>query len=104
MSMGENRLVWLSSISALAEEQHAGRGEREVEPREDPRLRLGVEVHQRVAAQQQVDPRDRGVLHQVVPPEDHRAAQVLAEMVTTAAVLEVPVEQLGRNALTSRWE
>jgi hypothetical protein len=63
----------------LAQEQQAGRVERVVQPAEDARLRLGGEVHEGVAAQQQVDVRDRCVLDQVVAAEDHRPAEVLAE-------------------------
>ena len=55
----------------LAEEQHAVGPQREVQAVEDLRLGLGVEVHQRVAAGEQVDVGDRGVLDQVVAPEDH---------------------------------
>jgi hypothetical protein len=40
----------------LAEEQHTGVGQREVEPGQDSRLRLRGEVHQRVAAHEQIDP------------------------------------------------
>ena len=82
----------------LPQEQNPRRGEREVEAGEDAGLGLGVEVHQGVAAHEQVDPRDRGVLHEVVAPEDHRPAQVLAEDVPAARVVEVPLEQLGRDA------
>jgi hypothetical protein len=76
-STGVKLLLWLSSISALPRNRNPPVVQREVEAGEDPRLRLGVEVHQRVAADQQVDARDRRVLDQVVPAEDHRAAQVL---------------------------
>ena len=39
----------------------------------------GVEVHERVAADEQVDARDRRVVNEVVAAEDHRPAKVLAE-------------------------
>ena len=55
----------------LAEEEHPLRPQREVHPAEDLCLRVGVEVHQGVAAGEDVDVRDGGVLHQVVPAEDH---------------------------------
>ena len=62
-----------------AEDRVTRRIEREVEPLDDPRLRLRVEVHQRVAAEEQVDPRDRRVLQQIVPAEDHGPAQVAVD-------------------------
>ena len=64
-----------SSVSAFSEEEIAGLVQGEDEARDDALLRLGVEVHQRVAAHQQIDARDRRVLRQVVAPEDHRRAR-----------------------------
>ena len=96
-STGANSVPWLSSISAFPRNSIPA-GASEVEAGEDAGLGLGVEVHQGVAAHEQVDPRDRGVLHEVVAPEDHRPAQVLAEDVPAARVVEVPLEQLGRDA------
>ena len=81
----------------LPQQQHPGGAEGEVEAAEDARLGLGGEVHQGVAADEQVDPRDRGVLHEVVAPEDDRPPQVLAEDVAAADEVEVAVEQLGRD-------
>ena len=78
-STGSNRLPCVSSISALPRNSTPFGLQREVQAAEDLRLGLGVEVHQGVAADQQVDPGDRRVLHQVVAAEDHRAAQVLPE-------------------------
>ena len=69
----------------LPEEQEAVRDQAEVQPREHAALRLGVQVHEHVAADQQIDPRDRGRLHEVVPAEDHRAAQSGAERERVAA-------------------
>src|SRR4051794_20628371 len=83
----------------LAEEQVAPRVQREVEAPQDARLRLRIEVHERVAARQEVDPRDRRVLGEVVAPEDHRPAQVLAERVALVALLEVALEERGRDRL-----
>ena len=79
----------------LAEEEDAVVGQGEVEPAQDPGLGLGVEVHQRVAADEQVDPGDGGVLHEVVAAEDERAPQVLAEDVPVVDLLEVGVEEVG---------
>jgi hypothetical protein len=82
----------------LAEEEHPGVGECEVEPRQDPRLRLSCEVHQRVAAAQEVDPGNGRVLDEVVAAEDDRAAQILAEDVPAVGRVEVAVEQVPREA------
>ena len=83
----------------LAQHEHAVVVEREVEPAQDPRLRLGVEVHERVAADEQVDPGDRGVLHEVVAAEDHRTPEVAAERVALVGALEEALERLARHVL-----
>ena len=77
----------------LAEHQRPVIAQREVEVAQDPALGLRVEVHQRVAAEEQVDPRDRRVLHQVVAAEDDRPPQVLAEREPGVGALEVPLAQ-----------
>ena len=84
-STGMNGVVVRQQRLGLAQEQEAAVVQGEVEPVEDPGLGLGVEVHQGVAAGQQVDPRDRRVLDQVVAAEDHRAAEVLVEDVAAVA-------------------
>ena len=71
------------------------RAEGEVEVGEDAGLCIGVEVHEHVAADEQVEPGDGSVLHQVVAPEDHRAAQVVAEDVAAHQRLEVPLPAVG---------
>src|SRR5262249_18321249 len=43
----------------LAQEKQTVIGEREVEPTKDSGLRLGIEIHEGIAAHKQVDPRDR---------------------------------------------
>ena len=73
-----NRSLWLSSISALPRNR-AAVASAKWKRLDDHSLGLGVEVHQRVAADEQVEPGDRRVLDEVVAAEDHRAAQVLAE-------------------------
>ncbi len=83
----------------LAEEQIAALAQGEVEPVEDLRLRLDVEVHQRVAAEQQVEPGDRGVAGDVVPAEDDPAPQVRPERELAAGLLEVLVTQLRRHRI-----
>jgi hypothetical protein len=68
-----------------------------MEVADDPVLRPGVEVHQSVAADEQVDPRDRRIVDDVVPSEDHAASQVLADGVPRVVPLEVPVAELLRD-------
>ena len=60
-----------------------------MEARQDSSLRVGVEVHQRVAADEDVDAGDGWVLHQIVPPEDHGAAKgPIVEVVARRQVTE----------------
>jgi hypothetical protein len=81
----------------LAEEDVAVLRHREVEAGKDPGLGLDVEVHQRVAADQQIDPRDRRVLHQVVAAEDQRSPQIRAKDVPPAHRLEIARQLLRRQ-------
>src|SRR3712207_6917662 len=60
-------------------------------------FRSRVEVHQRVAAGQEVDAGDGRVLHEVVAPEDERAPQVLAEGEPVVHALEVARPELLGN-------
>jgi hypothetical protein len=83
----------------LAEEKEAAGAEREVEVREDRVLRLHAEVHERVARDEQVDLRDRGVAQEVVAAEDDRAADVAAHRQPAVAVFEV----LGAEILRDRF-
>jgi hypothetical protein len=71
----------------------------EVEPLQDPVLGLGVEVHEGVAADQQVEARDGRVLDEVVASEDHAAAQLLVEGIPLGAALEVFLEELLGDVL-----
>jgi len=89
----------------LAQHEISGLVHREVQPLQDPPLRLGVEVHQGVAAQQQVGVRDRRVLEKVVAAEDERPAHVGADHPPLAAVVvggEVAVPKLGGHRLEGR--
>src|SRR3712207_7894178 len=61
-------------------------------------FRSRVEVHQRVAAGQEVDAGDGRVLHEVVAPEDERAPQVLAEGEPVVHALEVARPELDRKS------
>ena len=81
----------------LAEKEVAVVVEREVEVADDPPLRLGVEIHERVPADEQVDSRDRRVLDDVVAAEDHTATEVLPDRVPPVVVIEVAVAQLLGN-------
>ncbi len=71
--------------------------QREMEALQDAPLGLGVEVHQRVPADEQIEPRDGGVGQKVVAAEDDAAAQIAAEEVTRVQRLEVALEQLWRD-------
>src|SRR6266566_6859837 len=62
-----------------------------MEPSEDSALRLRGEVDERVAADQQVEPRDRRVLREVVPPEDHRATECGAKNKSLTLAIEKPI-------------
>src|SRR6478752_3139288 len=61
------------------EQQEPALIESKVQPRQHPSLRLRVEIHQRIAAGEQVDAGDRRVVNEIMPPEDHLPAQILAE-------------------------
>ena len=85
----------------LAEQQVAVVVQSEMEVVEDLGLGLGVQVHQRVAAGQQVDPGDGSVGHEVVPAEDDRAAELLVEdkLVPGRDWLEIPGSEVLGNPL-----
>ena len=92
VAVGEHRL-------RPPEKEEAAFVQGEVESLEDPLLRLRVEVHEGVAAGQQVDARDRRVLDEVVPPEDDPAPQLSVEHVAVVDAFEVPLAQLGGHGL-----
>ncbi|GAA3397059.1 hypothetical protein GCM10020369_75910 [Cryptosporangium minutisporangium] len=81
----------------FTEEQNADVVQREIEPGQYSRLRLGVEVHQHVAAGQQVDAADRGVLDEVVPPEIALRRRSFGEDETRAFALEIALQELTGN-------
>ena len=60
----------------LAEKQKSGVVQCEVETGDDPRLRFGIEIHQRIAADEKVHTRYRRILDEVEAAEDHRAAEL----------------------------
>ena len=98
-STGVNISLWLTSISALPRKRIRPAVQGEVEPRDDPGLRLGIEVHESVAAAQKIDVRDRRVEDEVMAPEDHRSAQLGAKDVASPLALEVLFEQRRRHTL-----
>jgi len=81
------------------QEERAVVAQREVHPAEDPRLRLRVEVHEDVAAGEQVDARDGRVVHEIVAPEDHVPAQVAPERHAVVGPLEEALGELGGHVL-----
>ena len=68
-----------------------------MKPVDDLSLGIDIEVHQRVPAYQQVQPRDRGVTRDVVPAEDHPAPQLRPEGELGPGLLEILIAQLGRH-------
>ena len=78
-----------------AQHEVAAIAQREVKPVDDARLCFVVEIHQRVAAHEQIHARDRRIVEQVVAAEDDRAAKVFLEDGAAAAAIEV----LGAEAL-----
>src|SRR5262249_18495923 len=73
----------------LAKREEASSGQREVEIREDALLRGRVEVHERVPREEEVDPGDRRVLHEVVAAEDDTPADVVPEAQAVVGAREV---------------
>jgi hypothetical protein len=64
-----------------------------MQPLHQVALHIGVEVHERVATQQQIDTRDRRILQQVVAAEDHRPASIRIERISGRCPFEVLVER-----------
>lgn len=83
----------------LAQEQETVVGQRVMEPRQNQILRVAFQVDQQVAADQQVDARNRRVGHEVVPAEDHAFAQFALEDVVVVGPLEILVEHVGGDVL-----
>ena len=91
------KLVLRQHRLRAAQEEEAVVLQPEVELRQRPRLRLAVEIHQRVAAEDQVQVRDGRVVAYVVPAEDHRVAHVAPQGVGIARLLEIFLEQRRRD-------
>src|SRR5262249_58948481 len=83
----------------LAEEEMAAFADRVVKARENAVLEVAVEVDEHVAADEEVEMRERGVLGEVVTPEDAPLPEVAPEAVQLPLRDEVPLEQLTRHVL-----
>ncbi len=58
-----------------AKKQNAALAQREMEKRDDLRLRLGAQIDQKIAARNQVEARERRIGQHILHREDHRRAQ-----------------------------
>ena len=92
-----------------AEEEDPVVGQREVQPLDDLGLGVPVEVHHRIAAEEEIHPRDRRVAQEVVLAEDDRAADraiqdrlAVVELEVLAPELLGDVVELARVAGTAR--
>jgi hypothetical protein len=81
----------------LAEKEEAVVVQRVVKAAQDASLCLVVEVHEGVPAHEEREPRDGGILDQIVPPEDDRAAELLVEDVVRTDPIEVALPEVGRH-------
>ena len=79
----------------LAQHEVAAFAEREREQLEGALLELGREVDEDVAAQREVDPRERRPLAEVVLAEHHEGPDLLVDLVLVAVVLEPAGEEVG---------
>ncbi len=82
-----------------AQEKKPGFLQREVKALEDPPLCFGIEIHDGVAANEQIQARDRGVLNQVVSAENNAAAQFRLEDVPFGRVREILLQIFLWNGL-----
>src|SRR6266704_6393461 len=76
-----------------AEKEETGLGEGKVKTGHDPGLGFSVEIHQGVAAYQEVQAGDGGILDEIVAPEDDRAARLGTENVAIPCQLKILVAQ-----------
>ena len=86
--------------------QHLGLAEKEqtfviqckMKAGDDARLRFRVEVHQRVPADEQIEPRNRRILNEIEATEDHRAAKLaFHHELVGVRVLEILRAELCRH-------
>src|SRR2546423_1860893 len=66
---------------------------------ENAGLRLRIEIHERISADQQIDFGDRGIVNQIVAPEDHAASERLLEIESAVLALKVPLAHFLRDVL-----
>jgi len=78
--------VWLEHLRLTQNEKAA---ERKVKASQDFGLGFGIEIHQGVAAHQQVNPGDGRISNEVMTTKDHRAAQVLAKGIVAVRAFKV---------------
>src|SRR5437764_4384659 len=76
-----------------AEKEETGLVKGKVKTGHDPGLGFSVEIHQGVAAYQEVQAGDGGILDEIVAPEDDRAARLATENVVIPYQLKVLVTQ-----------
>ena len=67
--------------------------------RQDPGLSLRIEIHQGVAAHQQIQVRDGSILNQIVAPKDNGAAKVGAEDVAPPNLFKVFILEVSGDGL-----
>src|SRR5262249_35101816 len=85
---GREQIGELADVLGSAEKQIAARLEREVEHRNDARLEVAAEIDQKVAAGDQVDPGERGVLDHAGRREDAHVADVFVDRVADIVAAE----------------
>src|SRR2546423_10596152 len=66
---------------------------------ENASLRLRIEIHERISADQQIDFGDRGIVNQIVAAENHAASQRLLEIEPPVLALKVSPAHLLRDVL-----
>ena len=76
------------------DEQKALRTQREVKDRQHARLRLGLQVDQKIAAGNEIDAGERRVGEHVMHGEDDERAQLGRDAITIAFAQEMPGEAL----------
>ena len=82
-----------------AEKEETGLAEGKVKTGHDPGLGFSVEIHQGIAAHQEVQAGDGGILDEIVAPENDRAARLGTENVAIPYQLKVLVAQFVGKSL-----
>ena len=86
-------------VFGIAEEEHALGLEGEVEQRQDLVLQLHIKIDQQVAARDEVDAREGGILDDAVLGEDTHLSDAFGDAVGVAFRGEPACEALGRDVL-----